>query len=204
MPPGYRRSKPPVRPKLDPFLPIIDQILEDDRSQLKKQRHTARRIFERLRDEHGFTGKLTIITDYLREKKRRAREVFVPLAHPPGHAQVDFGEALGEIGGVVRKIRYVVMVDIGSAIGPSDNVGAALGRLLPPRRRKPSATGMSRRSPSLAACRCRSSTTIQPLPLRRSSATGPASGPGSSRSCSRTTCSRIGSAAWARGMTKAP
>src|SRR6056297_2197147 len=71
VPPGYRRSKPPVRPKLDPFVPVIDQILEDDRSQLKKQRHTAKRIFERLRDEHGFTGGITIVTDYVREKKRR-------------------------------------------------------------------------------------------------------------------------------------
>ena len=50
VPPGYRRSKPPVRPKLDPFIPVIDRILEDDRSQLKKQRHMAKRIFERLRD----------------------------------------------------------------------------------------------------------------------------------------------------------
>ena len=74
VPPGYRRAGPPVRPKLDPFVAIIDQILEDDRSQLKKQRHTAKRIFERLRDEHGFTGKLTIVTDYVREKKRRMRE----------------------------------------------------------------------------------------------------------------------------------
>ena len=39
VPPGYRRSKPPVRPKLDPFIPIIDQILEDDKRQLAKQRH---------------------------------------------------------------------------------------------------------------------------------------------------------------------
>ncbi|MEM9148723.1 MAG: IS21 family transposase [Pseudomonadota bacterium] len=106
VPPGYRRSKPPARPKLDAFIPIIDQILETDLALPKKQRHTASRIFERLRDEHGFTGKLTIVTDYVREKKRRTREVFVPLAHSPGHAQVDFGEALGEIGGVVRKIRY--------------------------------------------------------------------------------------------------
>lgn len=49
VPPGYRRSKTPVRPNLDPFIPIIDQILEDDKSQLAKQRHTAKRIFERLR-----------------------------------------------------------------------------------------------------------------------------------------------------------
>ena len=91
VPPGYRRSKPPVRPKLDPFIPIIDQILEDDRRQLKKQRHTAKRIFERLRDEHGFTGGITIVTDYVREKKRRSREVFVPLSHPPAEAQFDFG-----------------------------------------------------------------------------------------------------------------
>jgi len=109
IPPGYRRSKPPARPKLDPFIPIIDEILEADRALPKKQRHTAQRIFERLRDEHGFTGKLTIVTDYVREKKRRTREVFVPLLHPPGHAQVDFGEALGEIGGVVRKIRYFAL-----------------------------------------------------------------------------------------------
>lgn len=109
VPPGYRRSKPPVRPKLDPFIPIIDQILEADRALPKKQRHTAQRIFERLRDEHSFTGGITIVTDYIREKKRRTQEVFVPLAHPPGHAQVDFGEALGVIGGVQRKLHYFAM-----------------------------------------------------------------------------------------------
>jgi transposase len=109
VPPGYRRKGPPVRPKLDPFIPIIDQILEEDRSLLRKQRHTAKRIFERLRDEHGFSGGITIVTDYVRDKKCRTREVFVPLAHAPGHAQVDFGEALGKIGGVVRKLHYFAM-----------------------------------------------------------------------------------------------
>jgi transposase len=109
VPPGYRRSKPPARPKLDPFIPIIDQILEDDKGRLKKQRHTAKRVFERLRDEHGFTGGITIVTDYVREKKRRSREVFVPLSHAPGHAQVDFGEALGVIGGVECKLHYFAM-----------------------------------------------------------------------------------------------
>lgn len=56
VPLGYRRSKSPARPKLDPFIPIIDQILEVDKSMIKKQRHTAKRIHARLRDEHGFTG----------------------------------------------------------------------------------------------------------------------------------------------------
>jgi len=109
VPPGYRRECTPVRPKLDPFVAIIDQILRDDMSRIKKQRHTAKRIHERLRDEHGFTGGITIVTDYVREKRRRTREVFVPLCHAPGHAQVDFGETLGVIGGVECKLHYFAM-----------------------------------------------------------------------------------------------
>src|SRR3990172_2103473 len=65
VPPGYVRSKPPVRPKLDAFIAIIDKILADDKSVHKKQHHTSKRIFERLRDEHGFTGGITIVKDYL-------------------------------------------------------------------------------------------------------------------------------------------
>lgn len=109
VPPGYRRAGTPVRPKLDPFLAIIDQILQDDKVMLKKQRHTAKRIFERIRDEHGYIGGITIVTDYVREKKRRGKEVFVPLSHRPGHAQVDFGEAQGVIGGQQIKLHYFAM-----------------------------------------------------------------------------------------------
>jgi hypothetical protein len=46
------------------------------------------------------------VKDYVRERRHRKREVFVPLAHPPGHAQVDFGEAVAVIGGVRRKIHF--------------------------------------------------------------------------------------------------
>jgi len=109
IPPGYRRAGRPPRPKLDPFVPVIDRILEDDKQVIKKQRHTAKRIHARLRDEHGFTGGITIVTDYVREKRRRTREVFIPLSHAPGHAQVDFGETLGLIGGVERKLHYFAM-----------------------------------------------------------------------------------------------
>ena len=65
VPPGYVRTRPPVRPKLDPFIGIIDRILEEDKDRPKKQRHTSKRIFERLRDEYGFTGKITIVKDYI-------------------------------------------------------------------------------------------------------------------------------------------
>ena len=60
VPPGYVRKKPPAKPKLDPFIPLIDRILAEDKSRPKKQQHTAKRIFERLRDEHSFTGGITI------------------------------------------------------------------------------------------------------------------------------------------------
>jgi len=109
VPPGYRRSKPPRRPKLDRFTAIIDRILEDDRAGRTKQRHTSKRIFERLRDEHGYAGGLTIVKDYVCAIRQRQREVFVPLAHPPGHAQADFGEAWAVIGGVERKIHFFAM-----------------------------------------------------------------------------------------------
>src|SRR6516165_2886161 len=82
-PPGYRRTAPRPKPKLDPFLPAIHQILADDRKAPKKQRHTAKRIFERLRDEHGYTGGLTAVKDAVRDWRQRHAEVFVPLAHPP-------------------------------------------------------------------------------------------------------------------------
>ena len=94
VPPGYRRKGPPHRPKLQAFTGIIDRILGDDQRVPRKQRHTAKRIFERLRDEYGFDGGYTIVKDYVREHRRQTKEMFVPLSHPPGQAQCDFGEAL--------------------------------------------------------------------------------------------------------------
>ena len=108
-PPGYRRQTSPRRPKLEPYTGVIDRILDDDHRVPRKQRHTAQRIFERLRDEYGFGGGYTTVKDYVREHRRRTQEMFVPLSHAPGHAQCDFGEALVVIGGVQQKAHYFVL-----------------------------------------------------------------------------------------------
>src|SRR3982074_1115175 len=65
-PPGYVRSKAPERPKLGPLVPVIDAILEADKTAPPKQRHTAKRIFERLRLEHGYAGGVSAGEGYRR------------------------------------------------------------------------------------------------------------------------------------------
>jgi transposase len=107
--PGYRRRQPPARPKLDLLVPVIDRILEEDAGRPRKQRHTARRIFERLEAEHGCVGGETIVKGYVRERRLRSQEMFVPLVHPPGHGQADFGEAVAVIGGEERQIHFLAV-----------------------------------------------------------------------------------------------
>lgn len=108
-PPGYRRLSAPKRPKLEGFTDIIDGYIEGDKLVPRKQRHTAKRIFDRLRDEYGFTGGYTTIKDYVRGHHQRHKEVFVPLSHAPGHGQADFGEAQVIIGGVQQKAYFFVL-----------------------------------------------------------------------------------------------
>ena len=107
-PPGYQRRERPKKPKIDPYVARIREILEQDEHIHKKQRHTAKRIWERLQQE-GFTGGYTIVKDAVREIRRTGKEVFLPLQHPPGEAQVDFGHALVKMGGVLRKVCFFVM-----------------------------------------------------------------------------------------------
>ena len=109
VPPGYQRQQPIKRPKLGPWLGVIDAILGDDKQRPAKQRHTAKRIFERLKEEHQFTGGYTIVKDYVRSAMLRGQEMFVPLTHAPGEAQADFGEALVVIAGVKQKAHYLAM-----------------------------------------------------------------------------------------------
>ncbi len=66
VPPGYRREQPVKRPKLGPWVGVIGAILEDDKQRPAEQRHTAKRVWDRLREEHQFTGGYTIVKDYMR------------------------------------------------------------------------------------------------------------------------------------------
>lgn len=96
-PPGYRRSKEPDRPVLDPVKPIIDAWIEEERERgvKRKQRSCAKKIWQRLRDEHGFKGSVYPIRRYLRKKKRvSGQEAFFPLEFGPAEeGQVDWGVA---------------------------------------------------------------------------------------------------------------
>jgi len=81
---GYRPEAPRTKPKLGPFLDPIDAIFRADADAPPKQRHTAKRNWERLRDEHGYQGGYDRVKEVVRECDRRLKEAFVPLAHPRG------------------------------------------------------------------------------------------------------------------------
>jgi transposase len=109
-PPGYQRQETPRRPVLGPFIPIIEQILKHDKEGVpRKQRHTAKRLWDRLREEYGYRGGYTQVCDYVRAAAQAAQEAFVPLAFAPGTAQVDWGEAVAIENDLVRKVYLFVL-----------------------------------------------------------------------------------------------
>jgi transposase len=96
VPPPHRYPERPA-PVLDAWKPTIDGWLEEDKSAPKKQRHTARRIFQRLVDEHGAQISETTVRRYVAQAKGRQSiplpEVMIPQDHPLGYeAEVDFGQ----------------------------------------------------------------------------------------------------------------
>ncbi len=106
---GTRQSKPRRKRKIGPYLAVIDEILRQDRDVHRKQRHTKRRLFERLRDEYGYPGGYTAVKEAVRDWEQRRREVYMPLVHRPGEAQVDFGTAEIVWNGQSIKVALFVM-----------------------------------------------------------------------------------------------
>ncbi len=108
-------SKEEHESKLDPFKPFIDEWLEADKLAPRKQRHTAKRIYRRLRDEaEGFNCSYRLVALYVAEKKEELRlkktEGYIPLVHHPGEAQADFGFAdFYENGKLHHEAKYLVL-----------------------------------------------------------------------------------------------
>lgn len=114
LPPLRKRPEGRPAPKLGAYRPLIDEWLLADREAPRKQRHTAKRIWQRLVDEQGAEVAETTVRDYVRRRRRElgdpVDEVFVPQVHEPGvEAEVDWGEAIVEIAGQRRKVYLFVM-----------------------------------------------------------------------------------------------
>ena len=110
------RKRPEGRPapKLGEWRALIDSWLIADRDAPRKQRHTAKRIHERLRDEHGVEVSERQVRRYVRERHQQlgelVDEVFVPLcSQPAAEAEVDWGEAIAVIAGVPTKVYLFLM-----------------------------------------------------------------------------------------------
>jgi transposase len=88
----YTRTAPASCPKLGAFIGRIEQILAEDQSAPRKQRHTAMRIYQRLRDEHGYPGRYDQVRRFVKARRRKERETHLLLDHPPsGRVECDFG-----------------------------------------------------------------------------------------------------------------
>jgi transposase len=111
--PTPRKPSPPRRWRLDPFKPLIDQMLRADLDAPRKQRHTATRVYDRLVAEHGMQGvSYSRVRAYLAERRpeiwveagRGPPQVFIPQSHRPGReAEVDFGDVQVVLAGVATK-----------------------------------------------------------------------------------------------------
>lgn len=108
-PPKYRAPEERVHPVLGPYIPLIEQILEEDKLRHRKQRHTATKIQEVLQKE-GYTGGYTTLTDYLRKIKVKTKEAFVPLEFELGaYAEADWTEAYFFLKGKETKAHMFVL-----------------------------------------------------------------------------------------------
>ena len=112
--PKYRRRKPTRCPVMDPVAPIIEGWLLGDRDRPRRQRHTSRRIWDRLVEEHGFGGAESTVRRWVREWKAAhgygARQAVVPLdPEVAREAEVDWGTAWVEMAGERRMVKLFVM-----------------------------------------------------------------------------------------------
>jgi hypothetical protein len=124
-PSSYHQTQPRPQPKIGPYRERLQQILTADRALSRNQRHTAKRLSEWSQEE-GYVGGYgyTAVKGAVRESQAQSQEVFVPLVHRPGEAQVDFGEAVVRLGGQLRVVKFFLM-----ALPYADALTGTLSRL---------------------------------------------------------------------------
>lgn len=106
----YTRKKPAAKPLMDPYLPIIKQWLEEDRSRPVKQRHTAKRIYDRLKEEYGFPGGERTVRREVSLLREKIPDSHVPQTYRPADgATFDFGEAQVVMNGSEKRVHLACM-----------------------------------------------------------------------------------------------
>ncbi len=108
-----QRVRQPYR-VMGPYVQVVNQWLEEDKSSPRKQRHTARRIYDRLRLEYGFQGSESNVRHYVRQAKVRlgvkVAKAFIPLEPYVGReAEIDWGSAQAVIGGQPTTVKFFCM-----------------------------------------------------------------------------------------------
>jgi len=111
---GYKARDSQPFPVLEPFRDTIDEWLTDDKERPKKQRHTAVRVYNRLKTEHDFKGAETTVRRYVRQVKQQlgldGRTVYIPSDPEAGvEAEVDWGGCLAIIGGNETRLKFFCM-----------------------------------------------------------------------------------------------
>ncbi len=114
IPPPRKRPEGRVAPKLGEYRELIDGWLADDLKAPRKQRHTARRVWKRLVDEHGADVAEATVREHVRKRKREMGlalgQVFVPQTHTPARtAEVDWGQAQVRLAGSQVRVHVFVM-----------------------------------------------------------------------------------------------
>ena len=111
---GYKERSHQAFPVLDRYLSIIDGWLEDDKDKPKKQRHTGRRVYNRLVEKHGYRGAESTVRRYVRFAKMKLGMdmpcAFIPCDPEAGHeAEVDWGTAMAILAGEEVRLKFFCM-----------------------------------------------------------------------------------------------
>lgn len=110
-PQPYHKRQVQVAPQLGEFHDVILELLREDEQAPPKQRHTIMRLFERLRDEHGYQGSYSTVRRFVARHRQTKRETFIPLDHQPGQRmEADFGEIQVDFPEGRRKVNVLILV----------------------------------------------------------------------------------------------